>query len=127
MSKNNYPIQRKPTATVKCPHCDHTGSARGLFTHVRLRHPGITEKPKTSTKITAHPYDIKGMGHIKEKVHRIEKQRLKEGQYDWLINIATKLLEKVMEEHGILQSKGYKPATLGSIETRKVKRKHYGE
>lgn len=34
-----------PAPIVKCPHCKWQGSARGLFTHVRLAHPGISEKP----------------------------------------------------------------------------------
>jgi len=74
MSNHDYPTTRKPTAIVKCPHCSHTGSARGLFTHVRLAHPNIDTKPKTATKITIHPYDIKGMGHVKDTIHRIEKK-----------------------------------------------------
>jgi len=117
MSKNDYPKTRKATAVVKCPHCSHTGSARGLFTHVRLAHPSIAEKPKTSTKITAHPYDIKGLGHVKDTIHRIERKSLKVGEYDWLITIATMLLEKIMIENGItLPSKVEKPI-----------RKYYGE
>jgi hypothetical protein len=126
MSKNDYPKTRKATAVVKCPHCSHTGSARGLFTHVRLAHPTISEKPKTSTKITAHPYDINGLGHVKERIHRIEKKTLKKSEYDWLITIATKLLEKIMADNGLLPSKGYKPTAIGSIEPR-IKRKYYGE
>jgi len=128
MSKNVYPKTRKATAVVKCPYCSHTGSARGLFTHVRLSHPTIAEKPKTSTKITAHPYDINGLGHVKDKIHRIEKKTLPKGEYDWLISIATKLLERIMIENGlILPSKVGKPysSAIGQIE--KPKRKHYGE
>jgi translation elongation factor EF-4 len=128
MSNHDYPKTRKPTAVVKCPHCSHTGSARGLFTHVRLAHPTIAEKPKTSTKITAHPYDIKGLGHVKKEIHRIEKKTLPKGEYDWLITIAIQLLEKIMIENGlILQSKVKKPysSAIGQIE--KPKRKYYGE
>ena len=120
---------RKAAPIVKCPHCSHTGSARGLFTHVRLAHPSIVEKPKTSTKITAHPYDIKGLGHVKDKIHRIEKTTLPQGEYDWLINIATKLLEKIMIENGIiLPSKVGKPiaSAIGSVKP-KTKRQYYGE
>jgi hypothetical protein len=128
MSNHDYPKTRKPTAVVKCPYCSHTGSARGLFTHVRLSHPTIAEKPKTSTRITAHPYDIKGLGHVKKEIHRIEKKTLPKGEYDWLITIAIQLLEKIMIENGlILQSKVGKPysSAIGQIE--KPKRKYYGE
>jgi len=128
MSKNDYPKTRKATAVVKCPHCSHTGSARGLFTHVRLAHPSIAEKPKTSTKITAHPYDINGLGHVKDTIHRIERKTLPQSEYDWLIAIAKMLLEKIMIENGItLPSKVGKPysSSIGQIE--KPKRKDYGE
>jgi hypothetical protein len=124
MSSHQYPKTRKATAVVKCPHCSHTGSARGLFTHVRLAHPSIAEKPKVSTKITAHPYDIKGLGHVKDTIHRIEKKTLKQSEYDWLITIATKLLENVMREHGLLPSKVEKPnIVLNGIRERQEKRK----
>lgn len=122
MSKNDYPKTRKPTATVKCPHCSHTGSARGLFTHVRLAHPSIIEKPKTATKIVAHPYDVNGLGHVKEKIHRLDKKK----QDDWVTELTAKVLEMVLIKLEVLPSKGYKPATLGSIEPKK-KRKYYGE
>lgn len=50
-------ITRKPAAVVKCPHCNKwQGSSRGLFTHVRMAHPGINEKPPTIRK--EHPLDI---------------------------------------------------------------------
>ena len=67
---------RKSAPIVKCPHCSHTGSSRGLFTHVRLAHPNVNAKPKTATKITVHPYDIKGMGHVKDTIHRIETKKI---------------------------------------------------
>ena len=128
MSKNDYPKTRKATAVVKCPHCSHTGSARGLFTHVRLAHPSIAEKPKTSTKITAHPYDIKGLGHVKDTIHRIEKKTLKQGEYDWLVTVAIGLLEKIMESNGIkLPSKVNKPYSSAIGQIQKPKRKYYGE
>ena len=120
---------RKPAPIVKCPHCSHTGSARGLFTHVRLAHPSIAEKPKIATRITAHPYDIKGLGHVKDTIHRIEKKTLKQGEYDWLITIAIGVIEKLMESNGLkLPSKVEKPysSAIGSIEPKR-KRKYYGE
>jgi len=113
---------RKSAPIVKCPHCSHTGSARGLFTHVRLAHPSIAEKPKTSTRITAHPYDIKGLGHIKDKIHRIEQKPLKQGEYDWLVTIAIGVIQKLMESNGLtLPSKVGKPyqSAIGSVEYKK--------
>jgi hypothetical protein len=65
---------RKSATIVKCPHCSHTGSSRGLFTHVRLAHPSITAKPKTSTRIVAHPYDVKGLGRHIDTINVIKRK-----------------------------------------------------
>jgi hypothetical protein len=35
-----YPTERAAAKVTKCPHCNWTGSARGLFSHVRLAHSG---------------------------------------------------------------------------------------
>jgi hypothetical protein len=59
---------RKPAPIVKCEHCNWKGSARGLFTHVRLSHPGISTKPPTAT--LQHPLDIDkktSIGSVKRK------------------------------------------------------------
>ena len=118
---------RKAAPIVKCPHCSHTGSARGLFTHVRLAHPSIAEKPKTSTTITAHPYDVKGLGHVKDRIHRIEQKTLKGGEYDWLVTLAIGVIEKIMESNGLLPSKVNKPyipgkVAIGSVMTKEEKK-----
>lgn len=122
MSKNDYPSVRKATIIVKCPHCNHTGSARGLFTHVRLAHPSIQEKPKISTKITVHPNDVKGLGHVKDTIHRIEKKNIKKSEYDWLITVAIGVIERIMVNNGMtLQSKFEKPIYrgIGKLESKK--------
>ena len=117
---------RKPTAVVKCPHCSHTGSARGLFQHVRLAHNDITAKPATTTIIKAHPLDVRGLGHVKDKVHRLDKKQLSflDGV---IVPLATALFVKLMEEY-TLPSKVEKPysSAIGSIEPKR-KRKYYGE
>lgn len=66
-------IDRKPAALVKCPYCDHQGSSRGLFSHVRLAHQGKTI-PKTN-EWKKHPYSVdkkqiasKPIRHSKAKV-----------------------------------------------------------
>jgi hypothetical protein len=111
---------RKSAPIVKCPYCSHTGSSRGLFTHVRLAHPNINAKPKTATKITVHPYDIKGMGHVKETIHRIETKK-KPVKTDWQQEFFIKCVSEVVK-HISMQyrltpintfERGYKP--LGSI------------
>lgn len=112
--------ERKSAPIVKCPYCSHTGSSRGLFTHVRLAHPNINAKPKTATKITVHPYDIKGMGHVKETIHRIETKK-KPVKTDWQQEFFIKCVSEVVKHismHYQLNpintfERGYKP--LGSI------------
>ena len=47
----------KPAQIVKCPHCDWKGSARGLFGHVKLSHPGNEGAIRHSTK-RVNPYAI---------------------------------------------------------------------
>lgn len=111
-----YNQNRKPAPVVKCPHCDHIGSSRGLFTHVRLSHPNVSAKPKIATKITAHPYDIKGMGHVKETIHRIETSRKKPIKTDWqsefFVKIVAEVLSQLANKYGLktinTSERGYK-------------------
>jgi hypothetical protein len=84
---------RKSATIVKCPHCPRTLSARGLFTHVRLSHPGITQKPKTSTRIVAHPYDVKGLGRHIDTINVIKK---KSPQVDPWVTMLSQLIEKII-------------------------------
>jgi len=85
---------RKAATIVKCPHCTRTLSARGLFTHVRLSHPGITTKPRTSTRIVAHPYDVKGLGRHTETLERIKS---KSPDVDPWVTIFTSVIEKLIK------------------------------
>ena len=67
---------RKPAPIVKCEHCNWKGSARGLFTHVRLSHPGITAKPPTAS--LQHPLDIDkktSIGNVKRKGKRSQLEK----------------------------------------------------
>ena len=84
---------RKSATIVKCPHCSRTMSARGLFTHVRLSHPGITQKPKTSTRIVAHPYDVKGLGRHIDTINVIKK---KSPQVDPWVSILSGVISKLI-------------------------------
>lgn len=107
---------RKSAPIVKCPHCSHTGSARGLFTHVRLAHPNVAAKPKKATKITVHPYDIKGMGHVKETIHRIETKKkpvLDNWQHDFLAKCAAEVVRQLFEVYQIQSIKGIKTSERG--------------
>ena len=57
---------RKPAEVVKCPYCEHTGSAMGLFSHVRLAHQG--KNVNTRKEWLKNPYSV-------EK--DVQKQRVK--------------------------------------------------
>jgi len=128
MANHQYPKTRKATAVVKCPHCSHTGSARGLFQHVRMSHPTIAEKPATSTIITAHPLDIKGLGHVKDKVHRLDKKNQKDWIEALVIPLAIGIFHKIIENWNPndLQREFKNSSAIGSVEPKR-KRKLYGE
>lgn len=49
---------RKPAQIVKCPTCNWTGSARGLFTHHRLAHPNSNNVIKKAEVIKVHPHAV---------------------------------------------------------------------
>lgn len=67
--------ERSPAPIVKCPHCNHQGSSRGLFTHIRLAHPNIESKPPKSVKM--HPYAVNqgNIGSIDVKPMKRKKKR----------------------------------------------------
>jgi hypothetical protein len=123
---------RKSATIVKCPHCPRTMSARGLFTHVRLSHPGIIAKPKTSTRIVAHPYDVKGLARHNETLKLIKAKTPKVPYVDPWMNLLSKVIEKIITQEFAkykipLQSAFINSSSaIGSI-PKKNKRKHYGE
>jgi len=128
MANHDYPKTRKPSAIVKCPHCSHTGSSRGLFQHVRMAHNDIVAKPPTSTFVTAHPLDVKGLGHVKEKIHRLDKKNQKDWIEALVIPLAIGIFHKIIENWNSndLQSEFKNSSAIGSID-KKTKRKYYGE
>jgi len=128
MANHDYPKTRKPSAIVKCPHCSHTGSSRGLFQHVRMAHNDIVAKPPTSTFVTAHPLDVKGLGHVKEKIHRLDKKNQKDWIEALVIPLAIGIFHKIIENWNPndLQREFKNSSAIGSVEPKK-KRKYYGE
>ena len=71
-----YPTERAAAKIAKCPHCNWTGSARGLFSHVRLSHGGKEHSLKIRKE---NPYLLekskpKVLGGVISKKHRIEEQ-----------------------------------------------------
>ena len=116
---------RKSANIVKCPHCPRTMSSRGLFTHVRLAHPGITAKPKTSTRIVAHPYDIKGLARHSETLKAIKGKPRKEPYVDPWMSLLTKVLEKLIAQQfakykiPMLSEFKNSYSAIGSVESKK--------
>jgi hypothetical protein len=107
-----YPKDRIPAKKTKCPHCDWTGSARGLFGHVRMKHPGLEE----SLNIRAeNPYLIekpKAVGSVKTRVHRKD--------LDVLVNLFMKLINEYRQmDDELFPSRSYK------LTTHKSPRKKY--
>jgi len=71
-----YPAERVAAKIAKCPHCNWTGSARGLFSHVRLAHGG---KEHLLNIRKENPYLLekskpKVLGAVISKKHRIEEK-----------------------------------------------------
>jgi hypothetical protein len=67
-----YPKERNPAKKTKCPHCNWTGSARGLFGHVRMKHQGMEELLNIRSE---NPYVVektKALGSVKSKIHRTD-------------------------------------------------------
>ena len=72
MPKKDHKTERKAAPLVKCPYCDHQGSSRGLFTHVRLAHQGKTI-PKTN-EWKQHPYAVSKKPTLTEKMEIIKNR-----------------------------------------------------
>ena len=86
-----YPTERAPAKVTKCPHCNWTGSARGLFSHVRLAHGG---KEHALNIRAENPYVIekskpKALGAIK---HRFDEKK----ELEAFIGL---IVVKVMQEY----------------------------
>ena len=104
--------ERKPAVTVKCKYCNWTGSSRGLFTHVRLGHPGITRKPESTKKHEYHPLDV----NLRNKQTvlpymdgKYSKSKPKETTESVLLNICLKALTMYFEQQNKTLERGNKP------------------
>jgi len=63
-------VAKRPAPIVKCPYCEWRGSARGIFTHVRLGHPQLGSfKPPHSIEFVIHPF---------EETHTLQERLLRE-------------------------------------------------
>lgn len=88
-----YP-DRAPAKVTKCPHCKWTGSARGLFSHVRLAHGGKEHALKIRKE---NPYVIekskpKALGSVLSTKHRIDEK----AELETFIGL---IVVKVMQEY----------------------------
>jgi len=93
-----------------------------------MSHPTIAEKPATSTFVTAHPLDVKGLGHVKEKIHRLDKKHQKDWIEALVIPLAIGIFHKIIENinQPDMRSEFKNSSAIGSIKG-KPKRKYYGE
>jgi hypothetical protein len=104
---------RKPAPIVKCEHCNWKGSARGLFTHVRLSHPGISTKPPTAT--LEHPLDVDrktSIGNVKRKRKRYQSELEKDVDEVAMLALGLALVVKVLDYLPVrktLQREGINP------------------
>jgi hypothetical protein len=88
-----YPTERAAAKIAKCPHCNWTGSARGLFSHVRLAHGG---KEHLLNIRKENPYLInkakpKALGNVIRKTPINNEQ--------WLEEFIMKCILKVLETY----------------------------
>ena len=114
---------RKPAPIVSCEYCKWKGSARGLFTHVRLSHPGIEKKPPVSKLV--HP--LSESQSISGTNTKRKRKRYGESSIDgdtmsllFIVGIIAKIIEALPpREQKTLQREGINPSyvrSLGSID-----------
>jgi hypothetical protein len=90
---------RKPAQLVKCPVCNWTGSARGLFSHHRLSHPKDNKLIGTkATLIKSHPHSItKPKKKAKVGSLSLTGDSLTDSILTLLIPVAVKLISDYIE------------------------------
>ena len=99
--------ERKPAVIVKCKYCEWKGSSRGLFTHVRLSHPGISKKPESTQKHEYHPLAINKTAQqilsdkYRKKIHKPSTE-------EQILTICLKALTMYFERQNTLE-RGNKP------------------
>ena len=94
---------RKPAPIVKCQYCKWQGSSRGLFTHVRLSHPAISEVPPNSKRV--HPLNILS-STIKKPIKPAFVGRITKDNYGALLINAFMELVQDQKFHEILKREG---------------------
>lgn len=89
--------ERKAAPLVKCPYCDHQGSSRGLFSHVRLAHQGKNIEKANEWK--QHPYAVGKKLTLTEKVEAIKNRHRKpKSPEDVLVGILIEVANKFIQQ-----------------------------
>jgi hypothetical protein len=106
-----------PAQIVKCPHCSWKGSARGLFGHVRLTHPGKEQAVKYKP---ANPFAVNS-NKISGKAPNSPTRPLnmEDVGLTIIVGVFLKLIDDYMKADRIrreqllkkFQSEAYKPTT----------------
>lgn len=101
--------ERKPAVTVKCKYCNWTGSSRGLFTHVRLGHPGISKKPESTQRHEYHPLSVEN--RINERVGAFKHKYVKpkETTEEIIIRMVATAIKQALENQYKTLERGNKP------------------
>jgi hypothetical protein len=106
-----------PAQIVKCPHCSWKGSARGLFGHVRLTHPGKEQGVKYKP---ANPFALnsnKTLGKAPNSPTR--PLSMEDVGLTIIVGVFLKLIDDYMKADRLrreqllkkFQSEAYKPTT----------------
>lgn len=111
---------RKPAPIVQCPHCNWKGSARGLFTHVRLGHPNKGyAKPPVSKQVSVHPYACDGNkpSFVSGDKLSVEEQKLYNKLYQEVLNRVSQVDYKNDKDNPLLNvtESGVRNAILETI------------
>ena len=93
------PKERIPAKQSKCPHCNWIGSSRGLFSHVRLTHPGMEGALKIRSE---NPYVVKSVGSIvkrktRTEIKQVPKFNLEDTKTLFFMTAFIKLLNEYLE------------------------------
>jgi hypothetical protein len=109
--------ERKPAVTVKCKYCNWTGSSRGLFTHVRLGHPGISKKPESTQRHEYHPLSVENaVNNANNRISALKRkyEKPKETTEEIIIRMVATAIKQALENQYKTLERGNKPYFVSS-------------